>query len=154
MFQLLNGKRIDEDMVQVAMDDGNIGNSYFLNTETGEVLFLSELDAFTDEQEQELEEIDSSDIYIPIERIESSEAYRWMEDFVTQIVAPQNERVAEKLSIALMGKGAFRRFKHVLHMVGDDWVQAWYDWRDNHLKKAMHEWFESLPRVVTKVEER
>jgi Uncharacterised protein family (UPF0158) len=154
MFQLVNGKPIDEFMVEAAMDDANRGNLYFLNTETGEVLFLSELDAFTEERDQELEEIDGSDIYIPIERIDSSEAYRWMEDFVAQIVAPRSIRVAEKLSIALMGRGAFRRFKDVLHMVGDDWAQAWYDWRDRRLKEAMYEWLESLSGIVTKVEKR
>jgi hypothetical protein len=44
MFQLINGKPIDELMVEEAMDDANRGNLYFLNTDTGEVLFLSELD--------------------------------------------------------------------------------------------------------------
>ena len=57
-------------------------------------------------------------------------------------------QVAEKLSIALMGKGAFRRFKDVLHGVGDEWVQAWYHWRDDHLHKAMQEWFASLPMII------
>jgi hypothetical protein len=150
-FQLANGKPIDELMVEDAMDDANRANLYFLNTETGEVLFFSEFDAFTDEREQELEEIDGSDIYIPIERIDSSEAYRWMEDFVDQVVAPKNQRAAEKLSIALMGRGAFRRFKDVLYMVGDDWVQAWYQWRDRRLKEAMYEWFENLAGIVIKV---
>lgn len=153
-FQLANGKPIDELMVEEAMDDANRGNLYFLNTETGEVRFLSELDAFTEEREQELEEIDGSDIYVPIERIDSSEAYRWMEDFVAQIVAQSSAQAAEKLSIALMGRGAFRRFKDVLHMVGDAWVQEWYQWRDRRLKEAMYEWFESLSGVVTKVEEK
>ncbi len=154
MLQLTNGKSIDELMIEEAMDDANRGNLYFWNTDTGEVLFLSELDAFTDEREQELDEIDGSDIYIPIERIDSSEAYSWMEDFVAQVAAPRSTRVAEKLSIALMGRGAFGRFKDVLHMVGDDWAQAWYDWRDRRLKDAMYEWFESLSGIVTKVEKR
>jgi hypothetical protein len=152
-FQLLNGKPIDEDMVAEAMDDGEIAHSYFLNTETGEVIFLSEFSLSTDEWEQQLAEIDGSDIYIPIERIDSSEAYRWMEDFVTQIVAPKNARVAENLSIALMGRGAFRRFKDVLHLAGDKWTQAWYRWRDDRLKEAMYEWFESLSGIVIKVEQ-
>jgi len=75
-----------------------------------------------------------------------------MEDFVDQIVAPRNPQAAEKLSIALMGRGAFRRFKDVLHMVGNKWVEAWYRWHDDRLKEAMYEWFESLPEIV-KVEQ-
>jgi hypothetical protein len=48
-----------------------------------------------------------------------------------------------------MGKGAFRRFKDVLHSVGDEWVQAWYRWRDDQLNKAMKEWFAGLPVKIT-----
>jgi hypothetical protein len=149
MFTLPNGKPIDTDMIELAMEDGNLGNSYYLNTLTGEVVFLSEFTDTAEEIEKRLEEIETSDDYIPVERIPSHEAYQWMEDFVAEIVAPKDALAAEKLSIALMGKGAFRRFKDVLHHVGDDWVQAWYRWRDDQLKKAMKEWFASLPVTIT-----
>jgi len=147
MVILPNGKPIDEDMVEVAMEDSNLANRYYLNTQTGEVIFFSEFDDDSDEREQQLEEMEDS-LYIPIERIPTHEAYQWMKDFVAEIVAPKDEQVAEKLSIALMGKGAFRRFKDVLHGVGDEWVQAWYYWRDDHLHKAMQEWFASLPMII------
>lgn len=150
-FQLINGKPIDEDMVESAMEDSNRANLYFLNTETGGVRFIAD-DLFSDEREEEVDEIDGSDNYIPIERIESYEAYRWMEEFVEQVVAPRNRLAAEKLSIALMGRGAFRRFKDVLHVIGDSWVEGWYRWHDDRVKEAMYEWFESLSGVVVKVE--
>ena len=67
-----------------------------------------------------------------------------MQTFVAHIVVPKNERVAEKLFVALRGKGAFRRFKDVLYAVGDEWVQAWYHWREDHLHQVMKDWFESL----------
>ncbi len=149
MLKLPNGKYIDQDMVELAMEDSSMEHSYYLNTQTGEVACFSEYDDVSDEREKLLEEIESSDIYLPIERITSHEAYRWMEDFVTQIVAPKNELVAEKLFIALMGKGAFRRFKDVLSGVGEKWVQAWYRWRDDRLNEAMKEWFASLPLEIT-----
>ncbi len=149
MFKLPNGKPIDIDMVELALEDGNLENSYCLNIQTGEVTFLSELTDTADEREKRLEEIEASDDYIPIERIPSHEAYQWMEDFVAEIVAPKDAQTAEKLSIALMGKGAFRRFKNVLHHVGEEWVQAWYHWRDDQLYKAMKEWFAGLPVAIT-----
>jgi hypothetical protein len=152
-FQLLNGKQIDEDMVEQAMEDSDLGNTYYLNTETGEVTFISDSYHTLEEQEKLLEEVEGSEHYVLVERISSHEAYQWMEDFVAEVVEPKNKYAAEKLAIALMGKGAFRRFKDVLHSVGDEWVQAWYQWRDNHLKEAMYEWFESLSEVVVKVEE-
>jgi hypothetical protein len=44
----------------------------------------------------------------------------------------------------LRGKGAFRRFNDVLHLVGDAWVQEWYHWKDTQLKAAMQVWFEGM----------
>jgi hypothetical protein len=143
MLTLPNGKPIDEDMLEIAMENSDMENIYFLNTQTGAVVCLSEYDD-PDEQEKLSKEIDGSLDYVRIEPISSHEAYQWMEDFVSEIVAPQDQQAAEKLSIALMGKGAFRRFKDVLHLVGEKWVQKWYHWRDDHLHAAMQEWVASL----------
>ena len=76
-----------------------------------------------------LDEIDGSDDYVAIERIPSHEAYQWMVDFVDEMVAPADQHAAEKLFIALDGKGAFRRFKDTLQRLDDQWLQAWYQWR-------------------------
>jgi hypothetical protein len=144
MLTLPNGKPVDEDMFEVAMEDADMGNSYFLNTQTGEVVFFSDYYDDPEKRETLSEEIDGSFDYVRIEPVPSYEAYQWMEDFVTEVVAPKDPLAAEKLSIALMGKGAFRRFKDVLHLVGDKWVQEWYRWKDDHLHEAMREWFASL----------
>lgn len=45
-----------------------------------------------------------------------------------------------------MGKGAFRRFKDVLHVAGDKWIQAWYQWKDDHLNEEMKQWFAIVGR--------
>ena len=148
MLQLPNGKQVDETMLEAAMEDGSLEHKYFLHTQNGEVVLLSEYDD-PDESEKLAEEIDGSSQYVPIERIPTHIAYQWMEDFVENTVAPRDEQAAEKLSIALRGKGAFRRFKDVLHGVGDAWVQEWYHWRDIQLKAAMRVWFESVLEEIT-----
>jgi hypothetical protein len=132
------------DMLEAAMEDSDLTNRYFLNLVTGKVVFFSEYVGLSNEDEQLLEEIDGSDDYVAVERIPSHEAYQWMVDFVDEIVAPTDEHVAEKLSIALNGKGAFRRFKDTLHGVDDQWLQAWYQWRDKRLKAAVDEWLKSV----------
>jgi hypothetical protein len=139
MLTLPNGKPIDEEMLGIAMEDSDLTHSYFLNTQTGEVVSFSDYDD-PDEKEELVEEIDGSNDYVRIERIPSYIAYQWMENFVEEIVAPQSQRVAEKLSRALRGKGAFRRFKDALRMAGEKWEQAWYQCRDGHLQEAMREW--------------
>ena len=126
------------------MEDADLANSYFLNLVTGEVVFFSEYVGLSDEDEHLLEEIEGSSDYVAVERIPSHEAYQWMVDFVDEVVAPADEDTAEKLSIALNGKGAFRRFKDTLHLVNEQWLQAWYQWKDTRLKAAIDEWVKSL----------
>jgi hypothetical protein len=144
MATLPNGKPIDLDMLETAMEDSDLANRYFLNLVTGEVVFFSDYLGLSDEDEQLLEEIDGSNDYVAIERIPSHEAYQWMVDFVDEMVAPNDEAAAEKLSIALDGKGAFRRFKETFYRVDEHWIQAWYQWRDRQLKAALDEWIKSV----------
>ena len=133
MITLPNGKSIDVDMLETAMEDADLANRYCLNLVTGEVVFFSDCLGLSDEDEHLLEEIDGSDDYVSVERIPTHEVYQWMVDFV-------DEHAAEKLSLALNGKGAFRRFKDTLYHVDDQWLQAWYQWKDKRLKAAVDEW--------------
>ena len=144
MITLPNGKSVDRDMLEMAMEDSDLANMHFLNLVTGEVVFFSEYVGLSDEDERLLEEIDGSNDYVAIERIPSHEAYQWMVDFVNEIVVPADELSAEKLSIALNGRGAFRRFKDTLHRVDDRWLQAWYQWRDKQLQAAVDEWLKDV----------
>src|SRR5216683_1023759 len=112
MITLPNGNSIDLDMLETAMEDSDLANRYFLNLVTGEVVFLSDHLGLSDEDERLLEEM----------------------------AAPADEHAAEKLFMALNGKGAFHRFKDTLHRVDDQWLQAWYQWRNKRLKAALDEW--------------
>src|SRR6266480_852835 len=144
MITLPNGKSIDRDMLETAMEDSDLANRYFLNLVSGEVVFFSDYLGLSDEDERLLEEIDGSNDYVSIERIPSHVAYQWMVDFVDEMVAPVDEHAAEQLSIALNGKGAFRRFKDTLHRVDGQWLPAWYQYRDKRLKAAVDEWVKSV----------
>jgi Uncharacterised protein family (UPF0158) len=144
MNTLPNGNPIELDMLEAAMEDSELSNRYYLNLVSGKVVFFSDDLGLSEEDERLSEEIDESDDYIAVDRIPSREAYQWMVDFVDEIVAPSDENDAEKLSIALEGKGAFRRFKDTLHRVDEKWLQAWYQWRDKQLKAAVEEWLKSV----------
>lgn len=144
MITLPNGKVIDQEMLETAMEDSDLANSYFLNLVTGEVVFFSEYAGLSDEDERLLEAIDGSNDYVAIERIPSHEAYQWMVDFVDELVAPADEQAAQQLFIALHGKGAFRRFKETLHRVDEQWLQAWYQWKHQRLEAALEAWLKSF----------
>ena len=144
MFTLPNGKPIDSNLLEAAMEDSDLTTRYFLNLVTGEVIFFSEYVGLSDEDERLLEEIEGSNDYVGIERIPTHEAYQWMVDFVEEKIAPADEHAAELLSVALQGKGAFRRFKDTLYRVDEQWLQAWYQWKDERLKAAVEEWIKSV----------
>ncbi|SRR5258706_10188786 len=144
MFTLPNGKSIDLDRLETAMEDSDLVNRYFLNLVSGEVVFFSDYLGLSQEDERLLEEIDGSSDYVAIERIPSQVAYQWMVDFVDEMVAPADEHAAEPLSIALNGKGAFRLFKDALHLLNEQWLQAWYQWRDKRLEAAVDVWLKSV----------
>ena len=144
MNTLPNGNPIELDMLEAAMEDSDLSNRYFLNLVSGKVVFFSDDLGLSEEDELLSEEIVESDDYIAVDRISSHEAYQWMVDFVNEMVASTDENAAEKLSIALEGKGAFRRFKDTLYRVDEKWQQAWYQFRDKQLKDAVEEWLKSV----------
>jgi hypothetical protein len=144
MITLPNGTSIDLDMLETAMEDSDLANRYFLNLVTGEVVFFSDYLGLSDEDERLVEEIDGSNDYVATQRIPSHEAYQWMVEFVDELVAPADEQAAEQLSMALHGKGAFHRFKATLHRIDEQWLQAWYQWRNKRLRAALDEWLQSV----------
>jgi hypothetical protein len=144
MITLPNGNSIDLDMLEVAMEDADLTHRYFLNLVSGEVVFISDDLGPSDEDERLSEDIDGSNDYIAIERIPSHEAYQRMVEFVDKMVAPVDERAAEALSMALNGKGAFRRFQDAIHLLDDQWPQARYQWKQTQLEAARDEWLKSV----------
>lgn len=144
MTTLPNGASIDMDMLEAAMEDADLANRYFLNLVTGEVIFFSEYAGLSEADEELEEEINGSDDYVAIERVSSHEAYQWIVDFVEEVVEPADPNTAEKLSIALDGKGAFSRFKNTLHRVDEHWLQAWYQFHKKSLNTAIEEWLNSV----------
>ena len=94
------------------MEDATYEHQYFLDTETGEVILVSEM--FDDEEAQrQLAEIDAAEPgrYLQVPRADSREGYDDMQDFIDTV---SDERLQELLHVAIQGRGAFRRFKDVL----------------------------------------
>jgi len=64
MATLPNGTPIDMDMLEIAMEDADLGNRYFLNMITGEEVFFSDYLGLSEEDERLSEEIDGSNEYV------------------------------------------------------------------------------------------
>src|SRR5262249_59378109 len=74
--------------------------------------------------------------YLRIDPVSSREQYRWMERFIPMVEDPE---LQGKLSQAIDGKGAFRRFKDVLMAYGPE-RERWFSFRSERLRIFMEAW--------------
>jgi hypothetical protein len=127
------------------------GASY-LNTTTGEVVYVTTEELRAAEEETPLEdfpdwqhdairtagEIIETDHYLPLpDKFEINE-YRIMERFCSSV---DDEDMRANLFNAIRGRGAFRYFKDKIHEYGI--TEAWYQYRDAALREIAVAWCEA-----------
>jgi hypothetical protein len=123
-----------------AMESNSYEHEYFLDLETGEILFIS--DYMGDEEAREVTDRieEDSERYEPIPRAEPNEGYQDMVDFITNI---DNEHLAELLEVAINGKGAFRRFKDMMHNYPEE-SERWFKFKDERIEERALEWLSDI----------
>jgi hypothetical protein len=104
----------------------------YLHLTTGEVLRV--VDGVADPQMHV--RIASDGNYVRIDPVSSREQYRWMERFIPMV---ENAELRGKLTHAIDGKGAFRRFKDVLVTYGPE-RERWFAFRSERLRTFMEAW--------------
>ena len=104
----------------------------YLHLTTGEVLRV--VDGVADPQMHV--RIASDGNYLRIDPVSSREQYRWMERFIPMVDEPD---LRGKLTQAIDGKGAFRRFKDVLMTYGTE-RERWFTFRSERLRTFMEAW--------------
>ena len=104
----------------------------YLHLTTGEVLRV--VDGVADPQMHV--RIASDGNYLRIDPVSSREQYRWMERFIPMV---DETDLRGKLTQAIDGKGAFRRFKDVLMGFGTE-RERWFAFRSERLRTFMEAW--------------
>jgi hypothetical protein len=104
----------------------------YLHLTTGEVLRV--VDGVADPQMHV--RIASDGNYLRIDPVSSREQYRWMERFIPLV---EDTVLRDKLTSAIDGKGAFRRFKDVLMNYAED-RERWFTFRSERLRTFMEAW--------------
>jgi hypothetical protein len=132
--------KIDLDELCSAMSDSSYEHEYYLDLETGEIIFLSE---YTDDEEigELKDKIDEeSDRYEQIPKLEPHEGYEEMQDFITTV---KDERLILLLKVAINGKGAFRRFKDVLLDYPEE-RERWFQFKGAKEQERVLEWLDDI----------
>lgn len=102
---MLSPLPVDLEILSAALEGDRDFGGGNLNVDTGEIL-PGELSLY----DSELYDPDD-DLWMPIDAQGSREAYRDMELFVDTLT---DSRLADRLTVAISGRGAFRRFKDAL----------------------------------------
>lgn len=108
-------------------------SEYFLDRETGEIVWISDIAMDNDEKEEACEQLDEHGFY----RLPTSfdiREYDIMEEFIYSLP----ESAESRLERAIRGKGAFRRFKDTIRQLGIE--EQWYAYQDSAYKKKAIEW--------------
>jgi hypothetical protein len=111
----------------------------YLDVRTGEVQMVPADRLGADGDWPAEEEIDAgleAGHLIHVEPLGSSVEYDWMAEFASTV---GNARLRDLLEVALNGRGAFRRFKDVLHGYPAE-RERWFAFRDEHVRAAASEW--------------
>ncbi len=132
--------KIDLEELCLAMENNSYDLDYYLDLETGEVIFISDYmdDANLEELKDRIDE--NPDRYETIPIADCFEDYDDMVDFISTV---EDEHLVELLEIAIDGKGAFRRFKDVLARYPEE-KERWYRFKNERMKKRAISWLEAI----------
>jgi tetratricopeptide (TPR) repeat protein len=130
---------VDVQDLCVALEDHGDMHTWYLDRETGEVLFVPE-DGGADQLPVPKEEIEDSARFLAIEPEASHVVRRDMEEFAATVAS---RRLRDRLVGAIAGKGAFGRFKRALAEAPAE-RERWAAFRAERLGRRAREWLATL----------
>jgi Uncharacterised protein family (UPF0158) len=123
---------IDWEALEDAFENNAPEVHSYLHLGTGEVLRV--VDGIADPEMHS--RIASDATYLRVDPVSSREQYRWMERFIPMVDDPE---LRDRLTRAIDGKGAFRRFKDVLMSFAPE-RERWFAFRSERLRVFMEAW--------------
>jgi hypothetical protein len=131
---MLSLDSLDLDEIATALaDQTDYEHRWLINPETGAIAFWTRETGIDGHNPADLDELDM----VCIDPLPSHVWYRDMADFTERMT---DERAGRRLTRAIGGKGAFRRFKDELHEEFPELLPAWYAFRDTRAKRRAVEW--------------
>lgn len=128
---------IDLQELCAAFEDSSDDHRYYLDLETGGII-LDFLEAAEREELDEMVDEASKECYRYLPIAESQVGY---EDMIEYIETIKGANLKEKLSIAISGSGAFRRFKDVLNSYPKE-RERWFKFKDEKVMERVNEWLD------------
>lgn len=131
-MQKLQDVPVDWEALEDAFENNAPEVHSYLHVKTGEVLRV--VDGIADPEMHSRIAMDPN--YMRIDPVSSREQYRWMERFIPMV---EDAQIQGRLTTAIDGKGAFRRFKDVLMSFAAE-RERWFAFRSERLRVFMEAW--------------
>jgi hypothetical protein len=129
---------LDLDEIATALSEHNDHeHCWLINSQTGQILFWTRDAGIDGDNPIDLDELEPE--LVGIDSLPSHVWHQDMADFAARI---SDERAARRLTRAIRGKGAFRRFKDERHEEYPDLLPAWYAFRDARAKRRAVQWLQ------------
>jgi hypothetical protein len=133
--------KIDWEELTIAFEGSEFDQSSYLDLETGEVVSVMREIMDSDEIDEIERRVNlEPERYRIIPSIDSSEAY---DDMVKFIDTVEDRHLAELLSVAICGRGAFRRFKDVLLSYPVE-RERWFEFQSDLMVRRVEEWLQEI----------
>ncbi len=118
-----------------------------IDLDTGEVWRASSIEYFAEQEPEKAPDFEDPDRWLYVGPEGSHEGYRDMEHFIATVDEPGR---ADRLGIAIDGRGAFRRFKGTISRWPDE-QERWYRFSDERRRGRARQWLSFAGyRVVPK----
>ena len=148
MLELRRLTRALDEIAEALADQGSqeFGQRWSLRRSSGE-FHLSGEDFDVDDEDEDEDEED----LVPIHPIPS---YVWYQDMVDFADGVSDATGARRLTRALDGRGAFRRFKNELREEYPDWVRPWQAFRETRARNRAGGWLRDEELISYEAAER
>jgi hypothetical protein len=131
---MLELSSVDLDEIAIALaDQTDYEHRWLIDPETGEIVFWTADGGIDGQTPVELDEL-------ALICIEPQPSYVWYQDMVDFVDGISDERAGRSLARAIEGRGAFRRFKDILHEDFPLLLPTWYAFRDRRAQRRAVEW--------------
>jgi len=136
---------VDLEELAMLLEGDDFGGGGRIDRRTGEIWNEAAIE-YAEEEGEELD-LDDDDRWLWVHCEGSSDGYRDMQAFIATLSDPSQ---ADRLEIAIQGKGAFRRFKDVLARWPDE-LERWFAYSEDRQRGRARAWltdagYNPLPR--------
>ncbi|HEV8555094.1 MAG TPA: UPF0158 family protein [Actinophytocola sp.] len=131
---MLDLSRLDlDEIAQALADQTDYEHRWLINPASGEIVFWTSDTGIDGQTPVDLDELDEL-------RIDPLPSHIWYQDMADFAELVSDERAGRRLTRAIQGRGAFRRFKDELHEQYPDLLPVWYAFRDSRARRRAVEW--------------